>query len=55
MKPTRSTSRAIAQKHDHTAAMAFLAGVVLMLAGMWWLQDGKPGIATPAGIITAPN
>lgn len=50
---TRSTSRAAtASQPDRRATIVFLAATVAMLAGMWWLQDGQPGIATPAGLIS---
>ncbi len=52
MTSTRSTSSAAARQPDRMAAIVFLGATVAIMAGLWWLQDGKPGIATPAGIIS---
>lgn len=53
MTSTRSTSRtATARQPDRMAAFVFLGATLALMAGLWWLQDGKPGLATPAGVIS---
>lgn len=52
----RPATRTVARRADVRAAFVFLAATAAILAGMWWLQDGKPGTPTPAGIIsTSPH
>lgn len=53
MQPLRRQSQSAARPSERGAVLAFLVATAVLLAGMWWLQDGQPGIATPAGIISS--
>lgn len=53
MQPLRRQPQSAVRQSERGAIIAFLVATAVLLAGMWWLQDGQPGHATPAGIISS--